>query len=66
MLGFLIFALIVILAAMVVIYCCDLLLGMLRNIPPQVPTIVRIIIILIALVAILQRGLPLVGSPSLL
>lgn len=65
MIGFLIFTLIVILAAVILIYCADLLLAHWSGVPALVPTLVRVIIILVALLVILQRGLPLVGGPSL-
>jgi hypothetical protein len=66
MLSFLVFALIVILIAAVLIYITDLLLGMWPGHPPNIQTIIRIIIVLIALISILQRALPLLGSPGLL
>lgn len=66
MISFLIFALIVILVACVVIYVCDLLIGMLPGVPSQLGMIIRIVVILVALLAILQRGLPMIGEGRLL
>jgi hypothetical protein len=66
MIGFLIFAIIVIIMAVVIDYVIGLLLSMLPGLPAQIHTLVRIVIVLIALLAILQRGLPLIGYGSLL
>jgi hypothetical protein len=50
----------------VLIYVLDLLLGMLPGAPVNLRTIVRIVIVLIALLVILERALPLLGQPRLL
>lgn len=65
MISFLIFALVVVLVALVVIYICDLLIGMLPNAPAQMKLLVRAIIVLIALLVILERALPLLGHRGL-
>ncbi len=62
MIAFLIYALIVCLVAFVIIYICDLLVSMLPSPPAAIGGIIRIIVILVALLLILQKGLPLIGQ----
>ncbi len=55
--GFLVFALILLVVAWVIIYIIDLIPG----IPAPAPVIIKLIIGVICLIALLDRGLPLLG-----
>jgi len=66
MISFLVFALLVVLACIIIIYVAELLIGLLPGPPAHIATIVRAVIILIALLVILERALPLLGQPRLL
>ena len=63
LISFLIFALLVCLVAVIVIWVMQTVLGML-TVPANVSTIARMIIILIALLVIINRALPLIGAYS--
>lgn len=66
MIALLIYVLLVLLVAVVLIYVVDLLIGMLPGGPPHLQTILRIVIVLIALLMIIDRALPLMGEPGLI
>lgn len=61
LIAFLIFALLVCLVAVVVIWVMQTVLAML-DVPANVLTVARMIIILIALLVIVNRALPLIGA----
>ncbi len=62
LIGFLVFALILLVVAWVIIYIIDMIPG----IPAPAPMIIKLIIGIICLVALLDRGLPLLGMGSVL
>jgi hypothetical protein len=65
MIALLIFALLVVLVCVVLIYVFELLIGLLPGAPAHLRTIVRVIIVLIGLLLIIDRALPLLGAPRL-
>lgn len=61
LISFLIFALLVCLVAVVVIWVAQTVIAMLGA-PANISTIVRLIVILIALLVIMNRALPFIGA----
>jgi hypothetical protein len=57
-----IFALIVLLCVIVLVWVADMLLGMIPNKPAHLQTLVRVIIVLVGLFVILRRALPALGG----
>lgn len=57
-----IFALVVLLVVVVLVWVADMLLGMVSNKPAHLQTLVRVIIVLVGLFVILRRALPALGG----
>lgn len=60
--GFLIFVAVVVLICVVAYWALSKLLSQVSGMPPQVITILQVVIVLIALLVIIQRGWPLISG----
>jgi hypothetical protein len=60
--GFLIFVALVVLICVVVYWALSVLLSQISGMPPQIITILQVVIVLVALLVILQRGWPLISG----